>query len=102
RRWIPAEAPDAQYASVFGASSRLFLASRQQHEVLVSDPKQNEWMSLALPSYNADVTTIAADPFREQRYYIGTQADGVWVFDGAMEKYVAKTVGAATALLTQQ
>ena len=98
RHWVPVDAPDAQYASVFGASSRLFLASRQQAEVLVANPKQSEWMSLPLPSRNAEVKTIAPDPFREQRYYIGTHGEGVWVFDGVMEKYVAKTTTASAAL----
>jgi len=101
RHWMPVDAPDALHASVFGASSRLFLSSRQQREVLVGDTKGGEWMSLTLPSRNAEVTSISADPFREQRYFIGTQSEGVWVFDGVMEKYVAKTASATTATFTQ-
>jgi photosystem II stability/assembly factor-like uncharacterized protein len=101
RHWMPVDAPDAQYATVFGASSRLFLASRQQREVLVGEPEKSEWMSLPLPSRNTEVSAIAADPFRERRYYMGTQGEGVWVYDGATEKYVAKT-SAAAAAFTQQ
>jgi photosystem II stability/assembly factor-like uncharacterized protein len=97
RHWVPAEAPDAQYASVFGASSRLFLASRQQREVLVGEPKRSEWMSLPMPSRNAEVTTIAPDPFRERRYFMGTQDEGVWVYDGGTEKYVAAPATTTTA-----
>jgi photosystem II stability/assembly factor-like uncharacterized protein len=101
RHWMPADAPDAQYAAVFGASSQLFLTSRQQGEVLVAG-KQSEWMSLPLPSRNAEVTAIVPDPFHEQRYYVGTQMEGVWVFDGVMEKYVAKTASAGATAFTQQ
>jgi photosystem II stability/assembly factor-like uncharacterized protein len=102
RHWIAADAPDAQYASVFESSSRLFLASRQQREVLVGEPKQSEWKSLPLPSRNAEVTAIAPDPFREKRYYMGTQGEGVWIYDGGTEKYVAKKAlieSASTAAL---
>src|SRR5437762_136927 len=100
RHWIASEAPDAQYASVFGSASRLFLASRQQREVLVAEPAKAEWMSITLPSRNAEVTAISADPFSDRRYYVGTQSEGVWVYEGPTEKYVSAST--ATLGATQQ
>jgi photosystem II stability/assembly factor-like uncharacterized protein len=87
RKWHPADAPDAQYASVFVNANLLFLTSRQQREVLVGDPKQRGWLSLALPSRNTELTAIAPDPFSTDRYYIGTLGDGVYVFDGKTQAY---------------
>ena len=69
---------------------------------LVGEPKRSEWMSLPMPSRNAEVTTIAPDPFRERRYFMGTQDEGVWVYDGGTEKYVAAPATAAAATFTQQ
>ena len=54
--------------------------------------------SFSPSSRNAEVTAISTDPFREQRYYIGTQGEGVWIFDGAMQKYVAASQWGGGAL----
>jgi photosystem II stability/assembly factor-like uncharacterized protein len=88
-RWIPADAPDAQYAAVFGGS-RLFLTSRER-EILVADPKENDWGSLAPPTRHTEVTAIALDPFVADRYFVGTQGEGVWVYQGKMSPYVRQT-----------
>lgn len=92
RIWHQAEAPDAQYASVFGATrntdAMLFLTSRRQSEILVSDGS-DDWQTIALPSRNADVTTVAPDPFNHSRFYVGTLGEGVYVYDGPTQKYVA-------------
>lgn len=91
RRWQPIDAPDAQYASVFGsargAGQMLFLASRQQREILVGEPSESEWLELTLPSRNTEVTTVAPDPFTRERYYVGTLGEGVFVYEGRMRKY---------------
>jgi photosystem II stability/assembly factor-like uncharacterized protein len=93
RQWIPSEAPDAQYASVYGstlsADHLLFLTSRQQREILVGTQKQSEWLQIVLPSQNTEVTTIAPDPFSD-RFYVGTVGEGVYVYDGKTERYVKK------------
>ena len=88
-RWIPADAPDAQYAAVFGGS-RLFLTSRER-EILVADPKENDWGSLAPPTRHTEVTAIALDPFVADRYFVGTQGEGVWVYQGKMSPYIRQT-----------
>jgi photosystem II stability/assembly factor-like uncharacterized protein len=94
RVWHESEAPDAQYAAVFGGSrsneQMLFLTSRQQREILVGEPKQSEWMSLSLPSRTAEVTAISADPFAADRFYVGTLGEGVYVYEGKTQKYVGK------------
>jgi photosystem II stability/assembly factor-like uncharacterized protein len=93
RTWHTADAPDAQYASVYGGMRSdepvLFLTSRQQREILVGEPRQKDWMSLALPSNTAEVTAIAPDPFSSDRIYVGTINEGVFVFEGKTRKYVA-------------
>ena len=95
-RWISADAPDAQYAAVFGGS-RLFLTSRER-EILVADPKENDWGSLAPPTRHTEVSAIALDPFAPDRYYVGTQGEGVWVYQGKMSPYVPQTATAAVTV----
>lgn len=83
-RWQEANAPDALFASVFGGSEFVFLTSRNQHDVLVGG---SDWGSVPLPSYTADVTSIARDPFESDRLYIGTQGEGLFIFEGKPGKY---------------
>ncbi|HKO56733.1 MAG TPA: hypothetical protein VJ276_12735, partial [Thermoanaerobaculia bacterium] len=99
RIWHAADAPDAQYASVFGSSNQLFLTSRQQREVLVGDPQQADWLSLSLPSRNTEVTAIARDPNVADRFYVGTLGEGVYVYEGKAQKYVAKAAEETAATL---
>jgi len=95
-RWVEAEAPDAQYASVYGSTGSadhlLFLTSRQQREILVGTPQQSDWLELVLPTENTEVTTIAPDPHGD-RFYVGTVGEGVFVYEGKTQKYVRKTTG---------
>ena len=100
RKWHDAEAPDAQFAAVFSgnrsANEFVFLTSRQQREVLVSEPRQNEWRAFPLPSRTAEVTSIALDPFESDRLYVGTLGEGVFIYQGPSTKYeAAKTANAA-------
>ncbi len=92
-QWVPSEAPDAQYAAVFGSTRRsddlLFLTSRQQREILVAAPDRVDWLELTLPVQNTEVTSISPDPFRE-RYYVGTVGEGIFVYEGQTHKYVRK------------
>ena len=99
RKWHDAEVPDAQFAAVFSgnrsANEFVFLTSRQHREVLVSEPRQNEWRAFPLPSRTAEVTSIALDPFENDRLYIGTLGEGVFIFKGSSTKYeAAKTANA--------
>ncbi|HEX9160535.1 MAG TPA: hypothetical protein VF980_02415 [Thermoanaerobaculia bacterium] len=90
-QWISSEAPNAQYAAVFGSSRAddrlLFLTSRQQREILVGMPDESEWLQLTVPFQNTEVTTVASDPFND-RFYVGTVGEGVFVYDGKTQKYV--------------
>lgn len=102
-QWIASDAPDAQYASVFGSTRSsdhvLFLTSRQRREILVGTPEQAGWLQLVLPSQNTEVTTIAPDPFSD-RFYVGTIGEGVFVYDGKTQRYVKQqdtSPGFATA-----
>ncbi len=94
RKWRPASAPDAQYASVHGGSrtngQMLFVTSRQQREVLVGEPSESEWSELMLPLRGTEITSIVPDPFSRDRYYLGTLGEGVWVYEGKMRRYVAR------------
>ncbi len=87
-RFQPVEAPDAQYASVYGAGRSLFLTSRQQREILVGDANGADWRELTLPAKNTEVTSVAPDPFSLERYYVGTLGEGVFVFEGKMRRHV--------------
>ncbi len=88
--WQAEEAPDAQYAAVYGTTGdQLFLTSRQQREILVGTPAETEWLQITLPVQNTEVTTVAPDPFSE-RFYVGTVGEGVFVYDGKTEKYVRR------------
>ena len=97
-RWIPSDAPDAQYASVYGATRRsdqvLFLTSRQQREILVGTPEDEDWRELVLPNHGTEVTTVAPDPFRD-RYYVGTVGEGVFIYDGKTRRYQRSPIAAA-------
>lgn len=98
RRWIAAAAPDAQYASVFGTPQFLFVTSRDQREVLVGESREADWLALTLPTRHTDVSSIAPDPFRPDRYYVGTAGQGVWVYEGKTSKW-AGNASAASAVL---
>jgi photosystem II stability/assembly factor-like uncharacterized protein len=85
-RWQPADAPDAQYASVYGGGKSLFLTSRAQREILVSDSTRDEWNELTLPSRNTEVTSVVSDPHALDRYYVGTLGEGIFVYEGKMRR----------------
>jgi photosystem II stability/assembly factor-like uncharacterized protein len=93
-KWTEAAAPDAQFASVFGGTRSndnfVFLTSRQQHEMLVAEPKNAEWRSFPLPSRTAEVTSVALDPFTSDRLYVGTLGEGIFIYEGRSEKYEAR------------
>ena len=102
RKWHDAAAPDSQYATVLSGNRSsndfVFLTSRQQHQVLVSEPRQSEWRAFPLPSRTAEVTSIALDPFEADRLYVGTLGEGVFIYEGKSTKYEApKTANAAVA-----
>jgi photosystem II stability/assembly factor-like uncharacterized protein len=95
RQWEAGEAPDAQFAAVHGGTrssgQMLFLTSRAQREILVGEPLDGgAWMELMLPTRNAEVTSVAPDPFTRERYYVGTLGEGVYVYEGKMNRYVAR------------
>lgn len=91
-RWAESPAPDAAHAAVFTSNladrSLLFLTSRQQREILISDSRSGEWRTFSLPGANSDIATIAPDPFDHDRYYVGTVGEGVFVYQGLAQKYV--------------
>ncbi|MEA2462922.1 MAG: hypothetical protein QOJ98_669, partial [Acidobacteriota bacterium] len=94
RAWEATEAPHAQFASVHGGTrssgQMLFLTSRAQREILVGEPSDGAWMELTLPTRNAEVTSVAPDPFTRERYYVGTLGEGIYVYEGKMNRYVAR------------
>lgn len=97
-RWQPIDAPDAQYAAVYGAARGvLFLASRQQREILVGEATDTDWLELTLPSRNTEVTAISPDPFTANRYYVGTLGEGIFVYEGRMRRHTP--TGETRALL---
>ncbi|HUP44524.1 MAG TPA: YCF48-related protein [Thermoanaerobaculia bacterium] len=102
-RWHPADAPDAKYASVFGAARNaddlLFLTSRQQREVLIGTPQERDWQELTLPLPGTQITSIAPDPF-EQRYYVGTTGGGVFIYEGLTRRYVQREEPAGGGAVT--
>ena len=96
RHWYEADAPDAQHAAVFGGDQRVFLSSRQQKEVLVSDAA-GDWLSVPVPSRTAELTSIALDPFDRNRFYAGTLREGIFIHEGPAQKYDAKKSEVTTA-----
>jgi photosystem II stability/assembly factor-like uncharacterized protein len=101
RQWRDVEAPDAQFAAVFGEGSSVFVTSRQQREVLVTEPNGGEWRSFPLPSRTAEVTAIAVDPFDARRLYCGTLGEGIFIFEGTPQRYQVKAASAAVGAGTQ-
>ena len=103
RHWQETEAPDAQFAAVFGGSRStdqfVFLTSRQQHEVLVAEPDVAGWRSFPLPSRTAEVTSIALDPFKKDRLYVGTLGEGIFIYEGLSQRYEAAKKAAPAAAL---
>jgi photosystem II stability/assembly factor-like uncharacterized protein len=96
RQWREVEAPDAQFAAVFGEGASVFLTARQQRDVLVTQ-KHDEWRAFPLPSRTAEVTAIAQDPFDARRLYCGTLGEGIFIFEGTPQKYEVKTAAAQAA-----
>jgi hypothetical protein len=103
-KWTETEAPDAQFASVFGGSRStdnfVFLTSREQHQMLVAEPKNAEWRSFPLPSWTAEVTSVALDPFDTARLYVGTLGEGIFIYEGKSSKYEAKKKVAEAVAVT--
>jgi len=93
RRWHEAQVPDARYAAVFVADPFIFLTSRQQHEVLVSNSSDGDWLALPVPSHTAELTSIALDPFDTNRIYAGTLREGIFIFEGSAHKIEAVVAG---------
>jgi len=99
RRWQDSDAPDAQFASVFGGEGAVYLASRQQNEVLVTDSGESDWRTVPLPTRSVEVTSVASDPHDADRLYLGTRGEGVFIFEGKSEKVdPAKRKTAETAV----
>ncbi len=100
-RWHEAEVPDAQYAAVFGATRDngdvVFLTSREQRKVLVSTRQEREWSAFPLPSRTAEVTSIAVDPFDGNRMYFGTLGEGLFIYEGGLERYETRTATTAVS-----
>jgi photosystem II stability/assembly factor-like uncharacterized protein len=94
RKWQATTAPDAQLAAVHGGSrtngQMLFVTSRQAREVLVGEPTETEWSELTLPTRGTEITSVVPDPFTRDRYYLGTLGEGVWVYEGKTQRYVAR------------
>ena len=104
RKWHEAEAPDAQFASVFSASRSdddvVFLTSREQRDVLVSAGSAGEWSAIPLPSRTAEVSSVAVDPFDAHRVYVGTVREGLFVFEGVAQRYETKSAEGAASVST--
>lgn len=100
-RWHEAEAPDAQYAAVFGTTRKeqdvVFLTSREQRRVLVSSGEEREWSAFPLPSRTAEVTSVALDHFDPNRIYLGTTREGLFIYEGRVEPYEPATRTASSA-----
>jgi photosystem II stability/assembly factor-like uncharacterized protein len=94
REWEPSDAPDAQFAAVHGGSrtsgQMLFLTSREQREILVGEPADAQWMELTLPTRNTEVTSVAPDPFTRDRFYVATLGEGIYIYEGKTNRYVAR------------
>jgi hypothetical protein len=100
-KWHNGEAPDALYAAVFAGDQVLFLTSRNQREILVGEPQMSDWLALSLPTRSAELTSIAPDPFDSHRFYVGTLHEGVFIYEGEPQKYVAAANAEHAALATQ-
>ncbi|HEY0159651.1 MAG TPA: YCF48-related protein [Thermoanaerobaculia bacterium] len=94
REWEASDAPDAQFAAVHGGSrsggQMLFLTSRAHREILVGEPLDSQWMELTLPGRNTEVTSVVPDPFTRERFYVGTLGEGVYIYEGKTNRYVAR------------
>jgi len=101
RKWHEAEVPDAQYAAVFAATRSnddvVFLTSRQQRDVLISGGRESDWSAFPLPSRTAEVTSVAVDPIDANRTYFGTLREGLFVYEGAAQKFEAKKAAETAA-----
>ncbi len=88
RKWHEAKAPAGSFASVFQAarssSDSLFLTSRDDRQLLVSDAtQQGSWRSVTLPIDPKTIVSISADPFDEKRYFIGTLGHGIFTYSSS-------------------
>ncbi len=90
-RWtpVPVPAPAMPNASVFSSvRGALFLASRGRGEILVNDPAGDAWSEVAIPIRNGEITSIAEDPFKPDRIYVGTGGEGLVIFEGTLRRRV--------------
>jgi hypothetical protein len=68
----------------------LFLTSRQQREILVGDANDSGWLELTLPTRNTDVTAVAPDPGKLDRFYVSTLGEGIFIYEGKATKYITR------------
>ena len=82
--WHASEAPKGAVASVYQSSSfgrHVFVNLRDQSELLIGSVDRKGWRTLPLPMLSNQIATVAADPFRSQRVYLGTIGQGVFIWD---------------------
>lgn len=82
--WHSTDAPKATAASVYQSSNldrNVFVNLPDQSELLIGSIDRKGWRTLPLPMLSNQVATVAADPFRTQRVYLGTIGQGVFIWD---------------------
>jgi photosystem II stability/assembly factor-like uncharacterized protein len=81
--WIKADGPEGSLASVHqsaGPPPHVFVNLRDPIQLLVWSDEGRSWRRLPMPMAK-QIATVATDPFRAKRYYLGTIGQGVFIWD---------------------
>jgi photosystem II stability/assembly factor-like uncharacterized protein len=91
-RWVVASAPKGEYGSVYAAnaSGLLFVTFNDRHEIHLYDGgRAARWKTIGIPTTLRDVAGVAADPFRDKRFYVGTHGQGILIWDESAPRTAA-------------
>lgn len=92
--WNPVEAPRGEYGTAYAPTpgeGTIFVSFNDRHEIHVYDGKAGRWKTVGIPTRLRDVAGIAADPFHENRFYLGTHGQGILIWDESARRTVEAT-----------
>ncbi|MGH9456633.1 MAG: WD40/YVTN/BNR-like repeat-containing protein [Thermoanaerobaculia bacterium] len=88
KRWIPAKTPAGDRAAVHAAThatDTVFVSFDNRHEIHLFAGADPSWTTVPVPTRLRDLAAVAADPFRENRFYLGTHGQGILIWDESQQ-----------------
>jgi hypothetical protein len=89
--WNAVQAPRGEYGAAFAAThgtGTIFVSFNDRHEIHVYEQKAGRWKTVGIPTTLRDFAGVAADPFHEDRFYLGTHGQGILIWDESRTRTV--------------